>query len=147
MTDLDFSPEQLLEQARGNHTAFWHLGLRWSRERDGSVDAWAAFVGEQFAPSWDELGDHASAHEVARVAGLNLATRADMRPVALSGDDSKAELVIEGPDEESLNEWETKREDDDRAIELIFRAIAERLGMTLEARRDDAGLHLVFARR
>ena len=23
--ELDFSPEELLEQARGNQTAFWHL--------------------------------------------------------------------------------------------------------------------------
>lgn len=147
MADLDFSPEQLLEQARGNQTAFWHLGLRWARERDGSVDAWAGFVGEQFAPSWDELGEDASAHEVARLAGLNLATTADMRPVELSGDDSRAEVVIEGPDEKWLTEWDTTRDDNDRANELIFRAIAERRGMTLEARRDGAGLHLVFARR
>ena len=147
MADLDFSPEQLLEQARGNQTALWHLGLRWARERDGSVDAWARFVGEQFAPGWDEMADHASAHEVARLAALNLATTADMRPVKLSGDDLQAEVVIEGPDEQSLTEWESKREDNDRANELIFRAIAERLGMTLEARRDEAGLHLVFARR
>ena len=147
MADLDFSPEQLLEQARGNRTAFWHLSLRWAREHDGSVDGWANFVGEQFAPSWDELGDHAPAREVARLAGLNLATAADTRPVELSGNDSQAEVVIEGPDEESRIEWETEREDNDRANELIFRAIAERLGMTLEARRDEAGLHLVFARR
>ena len=133
MADLDFSPEELLEQARGNETAFWHLGLRWARERDGSVDAWAAFVGEQFAPSWDEMGEGASAHEVARLAGLNLATTVDMRPVELTGDESHAELVIEGPDEESLNEWGTKREDNDRANELVFRGIAERRGMTLEA--------------
>ena len=40
----------------------------------------------------------------------------------------------------------TTREDIDRANELVFRAIAEGRGMTLESRRDDAGLHLVFSR-
>ena len=146
MADLDFSPEVLLEQARGNQTAFFHLGVRWARDRDGSVDAWATFVGNEFAPSWDELGDNASAFRVARLAALNMATTADARPVDITGDDSRAEVVIEGPDKEWLDQSATALEDHDRANELIFRAIAERRGLTFEARRDEAGLHLVFAR-
>jgi hypothetical protein len=146
MADLDFSPDVLLEQARGNQTAFWHLGVRWARDHDGSVDAWATFVGNEFAPSWDELGDDASAHRVARLAALNMATTADMRPIEITGDESRAEVIIEGPDQEWLDQSATAREDHDRANELIFRSIAERRGLTLEARRDKAGLHLVFAR-
>lgn len=146
MADLDFSAEDLLDQARGNQTAFWHLGLKWARERDGSVDGWATFVGEQFAPSWDELGEPASALRVARLAGLNMATTADMRPVELTGDDDRAEVVIEGPEDEWLSGWGTTREESDRANELIFRQIAERRGLTLEATRDEAGLHLAFSR-
>ena len=146
MAELDFSPEVLLEQARGNETAFWHLALRWAREREGSADGWAEFVGEQFAPSWDELGESASALEVARLAGLNAATTADMRPIELTGDESRAELVIEGPEEHWLTRFGTTREGSDRANELIFRAIARRRGLTLEMHRDDRGLHLVFAR-
>ena len=146
MAELDFSPEVLLEQARGNETAFWHLALRWAREREGSADGWAEFVGEQFAPSWDELGERASAREVARLAGLNAATTADMRPVELEGDDSRAELVIEGPEEHWLARFGTTQEESDRANELIFRAIATRRGLTLEMHRDGRGLHLVFAR-
>jgi len=147
MSDLDFSPDVLLEQARGNETAFWHLALRWAREREGSADGWAEFVGDQFAPSWDELGDPASAIEVARLAGLNAATTADMRPVELIGDDSRAELVIEGPEDHWLSRFGTTRDESDRANELIFRAIARRRGLTLEMQRDDGGLHLVFARQ
>jgi hypothetical protein len=146
VADLDFTPEVLLEQARGNETAFWHLALLWARQRDGSVDGWAEFVGEQFAPSWDDLGDSASAREVARLAGLNVATTADLRPVELTGDHSRAELVIEGPEDEWLRQFGTTREESDRANELIFRAIAKRRGLTLGMQRDERGLHLVFAR-
>ena len=146
MADLDFSPEVLLEQARGNQTAFWHLALRRARERDGSVDDWGRYIGEQFAPSWDELGDGVSAREVARMAAMNMATTADMRPVQLTGDGSRAELVVEGPDEDWLSRFDTTLEESDRANELIFRAISERRGLTLESRRDEAGLHLTFAR-
>lgn len=146
VADLDFNPDELLAQARGNQTAIWHLAARWARERDGSADAWASFVGREFAPSWDDMGGDASAREVALQAAFNMATTADMRPVELTGDDSRAELLLEGPDQESLDAFATTREDIDRTNELVFRAIAEGRGMTLESRRDNAGLHLVFAK-
>lgn len=147
MTDLDFTTDELLEQARGNQTGIWYLAARWARERDGSVDGWASFVGREFAPTWDEMGDDASARDVAVGAARNMATTADMRPVELTGDHGRAELLLEGPDQETLDGSGVTRDDIDRTNELVFRAIAERRGMTLEAQRDDAGLHLVFARR
>ena len=146
MTELDFTQDELLEQARGNQTAFWHLALRRAREQSGSVDAWGRYVGEQFAPSWDDLGDEASAQEVARTCALNLATTADMRPLRIEGDDSRAEVIVEGPEDAWLRDFGTTREESDRANELIFRAIAERRGMSLDVWRDEAGLHLAFAR-
>ena len=146
MADLDFDRDELLEQARGNQTAIWHLAARWARDHDGSVDGWAAFVGREFAPSWDEMGSDASARKVALQSALNMATTADMRPVRLTGDDTRAELVLEGPDQEALDAFATTREEIDRTNELVFRAIAEGRGMTLEIRRDDAGLHLIFSK-
>ena len=147
MTDLDFSTEEILEQARGDSAAIWHMGVRWARERDGSVDDWASFVGRAFAPSWDSLGDDASALVVARQVGLIMAGQGDMRPKALSGDAARAEVVAEGPDPESLEQFGTTIEDIDRAQELVHGAIADRRGMTLECRRDGADFHMVFARR
>ena len=144
--DLDFGQEELLEQARGNQSAIWHLAVRRARERDGSVEEWGAYVGREFAPSWDDMGDAASALEVARMAALNMATTADLHPVSLSGDDSRAELIVEGPEQEWMDDFGTSLEDLDRVNELIFQAIAEGRGMTLEAQRSADGLHLIFAR-
>ena len=146
MAELDFTQEALLEQARGNQTAFWHLALRRAREQSGSVDDWARFIGEHFAPSWDELGEDVSAHEVARLCAFNLATTADMRPVRLDGDSSRAEVLVEGPEDEWLGRFGTTREESDHANEVIFRTIAERRGLTLDVWRDEAGLHIAFAR-
>jgi len=146
VTDLDFSQEELLAQARGNQSAIWHLAVRRARERDGSVEEWGAYVGHEFAPSWDDMGAAASALDVARVAALNMATTADMRPLSLSGDDSRAELLVEGPEQQWLDDFGTSLEDLDRVNELIFQAIAEGRGMTLESRRSAEGLHMVFAR-
>ena len=146
MTDLVFSEAELLAQARGNQTAIWHLAVRRARERDGSVDEWGSYVGREFAPSWEEMGEAPSARDVARMAALNVATTADMQPVRLDGDDTRAELLIEGPEQEWLDDFGTTLEDLDRVNELIFRAIAEGRGLTLDSRRADDGLHLVFER-
>jgi hypothetical protein len=145
MADTDFSTERLLEQASGNQSAMFLMGVRWAHERDGSVDSWANFVGEQFASSWDDMRD-AGAREVARIAGLNFACSADSKFVGLEGDEARAEALIEGPDPEWLKDAGVSIEDNDRANELIFRHIAEQLGLALEVRRDDRGLHLVFSK-
>ena len=145
MADIEFSDEELLRHASGNQSGLFVLGLAWAKERDGSVDSWAEFVGDQFAPGWDEMRDK-GALAVARIAGLNLASSADSKLVRLEGDESRAEAVIEGPDPEFLEGTTVVAADTDRANELIFRRIAEHIGYRLEARRDDAGLHLVFSK-
>jgi len=80
------------------------------------------------------------------MAGLNFASSADSTFVGLDGDESRAEAVIEGPDPESLEETGVTRDDSDRANELTFGRIAAHLGLTLEVRRDEAGLNLVLSR-
>jgi hypothetical protein len=146
--DLDFDDSSVLERAKGNASAFFHVSLRWAREQGNEpADAWASFVGQQFASSWDEMASDASAVDVARQAARNYATTADMRPLHLSGDASRAEIVLEGPDQDWLDMYGSTREQVDRANELIYAPIAKRLGLSLERRRDGTGLHLTFARR
>jgi hypothetical protein len=144
MGDTEFSTERLLRQASGNQSALFFVALRWARDRDGSVDKWATFVGEQFADGWAEMRGR-GAYDVARTAGLNFASSADSKFANLTGDEQRAEALIEGPDPEWLKQAGVSANDSDRANELIFRPIARSLGMSVEAFRDDAGLHLVFA--
>jgi hypothetical protein len=145
MGDTDFSTERLLEQASGNQSAIFLLALRWARERDGSVDAWSTFVGDQFAEGWESLRGK-GAREVARIAGLNFACSADSKFVRLEGDDARAEAVIDGPDDQWLKEAGVSIEDSDRSNELIFGRIAGHIGLSVEVRRDDEGLHLAFSK-
>jgi hypothetical protein len=144
--DLDFDRDELLEQARGNSSAIWHMAARYAREREGSVDGWASYVGAAFAPSWDPMGDRPSAHRVALQSALNMATTGDMHPLDVTGDDERAELLLDGPEQEYLDEFGTTVDDIDRTNELVFRAIAEGRGLRFDCHRDDAGLHLVFER-
>jgi hypothetical protein len=145
MNDTEFPTERLLEQASGNQSAMFIVSLAWAKQREGSVDGWAGFVGDQFADSWDSMRD-SGAREVARIAGLNFASSADSTFVRLEGDAQRAEAVIEGPDPEYLEGTGVTPEDSDRANELIFGRIAAHLGLSLDVRRDEAGLHLVFSR-
>ncbi|MDP9270346.1 MAG: hypothetical protein M3P14_05140 [Chloroflexota bacterium] len=145
MSDTDFSPEELRAQASGNQSALFYVVLDWALERDGSVDSWANFMGRAFAPGWEDMKG-ASAREVARMAGKNFASSADSRFVSLDGDETRGEAVIDGPAEEWLEGTKLSREHVDRANEVIFRRIAEYLGLELAAHRDEAGLHLLFTR-
>lgn len=144
MGDTEFSTERLLEQASGNQSAIFLMAVRWARERDGSVDEWATFVGNQFAEGWSNLRD-SGALEVARMAGLNFACSADSKFVGLEGDASRAEAVIDGPDPEWLEESGVSVVDHDRANELIFGRIADHVGLSFESHRDAEGLHLTFS--
>jgi hypothetical protein len=143
MDDMEFAESRLLQQASGNQSAIFLVSLAWAKQRDGSVDAYATFIGDEFADSWEEMRG-AGAREVARMAGLNFASSADSKVVSLDGDAARAEIVVEGPDPEWLDGTAVTAADSDRANELIFGRIADYLGLRLEVRRDDAGLHLVF---
>jgi uncharacterized protein involved in tellurium resistance len=145
MGDTDFSTDRLLEQASGNQSAMFFVALRWARDRDGSVDGFANFVGEQFANSWGDMRD-AGARDIARIAGVNFASSADSKFIGLEGDDQRAEALIEGPDAEWLVDAGVTLEDSDRANELIFARIAQQIGVRFESHRDANGLHLIFSR-
>jgi len=145
MNDIEFSTERLLEQASGNQSGMFIVSLAWAKQRDGSVDGWAGFVGDQFADSWDEMRDQ-GALDIARIAGLNFACSADSELIRVDGDAQRAEAVIQGPDPEWLEDSGVTTEDSDRANELIFGRIAAHLGVSLEVHRDEEGLHLVFSR-
>jgi hypothetical protein len=142
----DFSTEELLEQARGNQTAVWHLAVRRASEREGSVEDWASYIGEDFAPSWDEMGDDPSALDVARQAAMNIATTADMQVVDLEGDDARAVVTVDGPEQEWIDAMKTTAEDLDRVNEVIFRAIASRRGLSYSQEREGGAFRMIFAK-
>ena len=147
MSGVDFSTDDLLDQARGNQTAIWYLAVRRARELDGTVDEWAQYVADDFAPSWDEMGVAASALEVARGAALNMATTADMTPTDVDGDDDRATVTCDGPEEEWLDGTGVALEDLDRVNEVLFGAIADRRGLAYVQERSGSTLRMTFSRR
>lgn len=144
MADTTFTAEELHEQAQGNAAIFPLVTIAYLRERGLSVDEWAVFVGQRFAPSWSSLqgGD---AVTVARFAARNIVAEG-ARLVSLTGGADRGEAVIaDWPDPEALSMFGLTQ-DDANPVLHSFRPIAEYLGLQFALRREGEHVHLIFTR-
>jgi hypothetical protein len=97
--DTQFTTEELLSSAQGNATAFVLATIAYLKEHGLAVEDYVRFFGSKFAPGWEELRDQPLT-AVARTAALN-AVSVGGKLRSLSGDEDRAEVVIDGwPDEE-----------------------------------------------
>ena len=149
MTDaanVEFTTEELLAQAQGNATAFVLATIAYLKEQGLAVDDFVRFFGLQFAPGWEELRSQ-PVLAVARTAALNaVSVGGTLR--SLSGDEARAEMLIEGwPDEEisgalglSLGEGE--------AMWDSFEPIMEHIGISYSWRHEENGpVRITFERK
>lgn len=92
MADTAFTAEEINQQAQGNAAIFPLVTIAYLRERGLSVDDWAMFVGQRFAPSWSSLqgGD---AVTVARFAARNIVAEG-ARLVSLMGGADRGEAGL-----------------------------------------------------
>jgi hypothetical protein len=89
-----------------------------------SRDEFWNFVGQQFAPSWDQ---GASAKEVALGAAINMVS-AGCKLLSSSGNESQAEVVLTGwPSQRSLERFGLTQEEAD-SVFGVFRPIAASIG-------------------
>ena len=104
MTDVAntrFTTDELLPYAQGNATAFVLATIAYLKEQGLAVDDYVRFFGSRFAPGWEELRNEPLT-TVARTAAMNaVSVGGTLR--FFSGDEERAEVIIEGwPDEEIL---------------------------------------------
>ncbi len=141
-TSNEFTPEQLLQQAQGNATAFALTSMAYVREQHLSVDEYIAFIGRQFAPGWEQLRGQ-PVKDVARMAALNMVSVGGILQ-ALSGDDTRAEVLIAGwPTDELLSELRLNHQDSD-FFWMIFHPIMDYLGIHYEWQRQNDGVLMAF---
>src|SRR6266568_305796 len=92
MTSPEFTSEQLFQQAQGNQTAFVLATIAYLKEQGRTPQEWATFIGNRFAPSWDEVkGQGAKAAMEAVV--LNFVS-AGGTVQSFGGDETHAEAVV-----------------------------------------------------
>jgi hypothetical protein len=140
MTDAantDFTTEELLVQAQGNATAFVLSTIAYLKEQGLAVDDYVRFFGSRFAPGWEDLRDQRIT-AVARTVALNaVSVGGTLR--SLSGDETHAEVLIEGwPDEETSQVLGLTRTDGE-VIWDSFEPIMEHLGIRYSWRHDEDG--------
>jgi len=140
----EFTTEELLSYARGNATAFALATIAYLKERDLAVDDYVRFFGRKFAPGWEELRTE-PALAVARTAALNaVSVGGELR--SLSGDEERAEVLIEGwPDEEISGVLGLERSEGE-AMWDSFEPIMEHLDIGYSWQREDGAVRLTFER-
>lgn len=140
--DSEFTPEQLLQQAQLNATAFALTSMAYVREHHSAVDECVLFVGRRFAPGWEEFRGQ-PVKDVARMVALNVVSMGGTLQT-LSGDNTRAELLIIGwPTDEMLSELGlTQRHSD--SLYSIFQPIMDYLDIHYEWQRQNDRVLMVF---
>ncbi len=145
-----FTPEQIAERGMDNWQHVLFGTIAYLKARGLSVEDWARFLGEQFAPGW---GEGYTARGFMEQAALNVVS-AGAWPRSLTGNDDWAECVVgDWPPDGKLasqrfnHHFGLAQEDVDPFWE-IFRPIAEYLGFDYEWHREDEDkLSFTFAKR
>jgi len=142
--DAQFTTEELLSSAQGNATAFVLATIAYLKEQDLAVDDYVRFFGSKFASGWEELRDQPIA--VARTVARNaVSVGGTLR--SLSGDEERAEAIIEGwPDQEILGTLGLQRGEGE-AMWDSFEPIMEHLGIRYSwGHEEDGAVRLTFER-
>ena len=124
--DSQFTTEELLSSAQGNATAFVLATFAYLKEHGLSVEDYVRFFGSKFAPGWEELRDQplAVATTVARNA---VSVGGTLR--SLSGDEERAEVIIEGWPDEEISGTLGLRHEEGEAMWDSFDPIMEHIGI------------------
>jgi hypothetical protein len=142
-TEERYTEEETARQAQGNTVALLLALLAYAKHRGDDGAAAARWVGERFAPTWDELQGK-GAHAVARMAGLNLAAGGSAVG-AVAGDAARAEVRASGwGNAVELALFGLDRGEADAFLD-VFGPIAARLGLRYAWRREGPeAVKLVF---
>jgi hypothetical protein len=144
-SNMEFTTDELLSYAQGNATAFALATIAYLKEQGLAVDDYVRFFGRRFAPGWEELRSE-PVRVVAQTAALNaVSVGGTLR--SLSGDEERAEVIIDGwPDEEISGTLGLSRSDGE-AMWDSFEPIMEHLGIRYSwQHEEDGAVRMTFDR-
>jgi hypothetical protein len=143
--NTQFPPEEIRAQAQSNATAWVLTTIAYLKERNLSVEEYVAYHGRGFAPAWEELRGR-PVEEVARLVALNaVSVGGALR--SLSGDDGRAEVLVEGwPDEEFFILLPLDQADSDQ-IWNTYKPIMEHLDLRYAWQREDDVVRITVERQ
>lgn len=133
-----FTPEQIAERGKDNFQHVLFATIAYLKSRDLSVEDWATFLGEQFAPGW---GHGYTARKFMEQSALNVVS-AGAFPRSLSGHADWGECVVgDWPPQgklasERFNHFFGLTQQDVDPFWEIFRPIARYLGFSYDWNRE-----------
>ena len=125
--DTRFTTEELLDYAQGNATAFALATIAYLEEHGLTVGDYVEYFGRKFAPGWEELRSQ-PAVAVARTAAMNAVSVGGILR-SLSGDEARAEVIIEGWPDERISDVLGLERADAEAMWDSFEPIMEHIGV------------------
>jgi hypothetical protein len=140
-----FTTDELMPYAQGNATAFVLATIAYLKEHGMAVDDYVRFFGSRFAPGWEELRNEPLT-TVAQAAAMNaVSVGGTLR--SFSGDEERAEVIIEGwPDEEILEVLGLERGDGE-AMWDSFEPIMTHLDIRYSwGHEEDGAVRIIFER-
>jgi hypothetical protein len=139
-----FTTEQILNHAQGNANAVALGVIAYLKDHHQSPGDFFAWLGQQITPNWESFKGH-GAKEFARLAALNLVSFGG-KLRSLSGDESRAEAVIEGwPSTEWLALLHITQSDTDSA-RGAFESIGTYLGLRFQWQREGDAIKITVSR-
>jgi hypothetical protein len=136
---------EVFENARGNAGALWMVGAAFAQEHGIPTEAWARFVGERYAPGWEELdGD---LEKIAFQVALNFENCGGEVRERTTRDES-FDLLVTWPagelrslaDDLGLTDAETA------PLVRVFEPIAHQVGLRLTTQAEAGATRLHFAK-
>ena len=139
-----FTTEEVLQQAQADFTATWLSTIAYLKEQNLSPVDWSAWLGRRFAPGWEGFKGQ-GANEVARITALNcVAFGGTLR--SSSGDESRAELVIEGWPSADLLEFAQITQTEADVLWASFEQIIPSLGLQFHWQREGNTVKITISR-
>ena len=140
-----FTTDELLSYAQGNATAFVLATIAYLKQQGLAVDDYVRFFGSRFAPGWEELRDEPLT-AVARTAAMNaVSVGGTLR--SFSGDEERAEVIIEGWTDEEILEVLGLERGDGEAMWDSFEPIMTHLDIRYSwGHEEDGAVRIIFER-
>jgi hypothetical protein len=140
MTEHEFTPEQLYEQAQGNLNGFILVTIAYLKEQGRTPEEWVTFIGNRFASDWESVRGQ-GAKAAMNLVVLSLVSAGGSLH-SLTGDEAQAEAIItDWPSADNLEFFGLTQEDVD-PFHTIFTPIAAFLNLRYEWQR--AGNQVTF---
>jgi hypothetical protein len=140
---MEFTPEEIGSYGCNNAEGLWLTTVAYFVKKGSGLEDWLDYVGASYAPGWSGMKGK-SPSEVLRVAALNYVS-CGAKLISSSGDEQRAEAVLEFPQYDPEEEYKISYADAHTA-NRIFTHISREVGLNFEYHSEGPRFRIAFYR-